>query len=95
MRDDQVADRFVDERRSPADHLEQDAAERVDVGPVIDPSLRPALLGRHVHRRTDEVAAQRVVFGDLLAHFEQNQSLRFAVETAFGCQLSHRLAAQA
>ena len=48
-------------RRAPAQHLEQDAAERVDVGRAVDLVVQAAaLLGRHVRRRSEDDARARL-----------------------------------
>jgi hypothetical protein len=49
------------ERRPSGEHLEEDAAERVDIGAVIDLAGAAALLGRHVRRRSDHQAAVRLL----------------------------------
>ncbi len=43
----------------PAQHLVQDAAERVEVRAAIDRARRARLLGRHVDRRADQRAGLR------------------------------------
>ena len=43
----------------PVEHLEQDHAQRVDVGAVVDLALPVALLGRHVDRRAHHDAGAR------------------------------------
>ena len=46
-----LAEALGHERRPPAQHLEEDHAQRVDVGAVIDLARAAALLGRHVRGR--------------------------------------------
>ncbi|HEY3807167.1 MAG TPA: hypothetical protein VGL61_31415 [Kofleriaceae bacterium] len=60
MRGDELDDRGSYERCAPEDELERDAAERVDVGAVIDVARSANLLRCHVHRRADEHASLRL-----------------------------------
>ena len=48
-----------DERRTAAQHLEEDHAQRVDVGAVIDLARAAALLGRHVRGRSHHRSGPR------------------------------------
>jgi hypothetical protein len=56
LRGDHLGQTGGRERRPPGDHLEQRAAERVDVGAVVDVGRAPALLGRHVRWRAHDRA---------------------------------------
>ena len=57
---DDLAGTFRDERRSPDEQLVGDAAERVQVGAVIDRARGTRLLGCHVQRRAHQRAGLRV-----------------------------------
>ena len=57
MRRDQLARVRALERDAAEDHLEGDAAERVDVGAVIDGVRGLDCSGEHVHRRADRTPA--------------------------------------
>ena len=59
-RADRVGRRVADERRPSLEHLEQDAAEREDVGPVIE-FLPSGLLRRHVPQRAEHDVRHRAV----------------------------------
>jgi hypothetical protein len=54
--DNQITDALSHERRHRSDHLEDDAAERIDVRPEVDLAAAPALLGRHVKGSSQQAA---------------------------------------
>ena len=57
-RREDVRDGLAFERPLPRQHLEEDAAERPDVRPLVD-GLPPCLLGTHVRRRPEDDARRR------------------------------------
>ena len=61
VRDDQVAQRRMRERRAGRHHFVQHAAERIKVGAKIQIGRIAALLGRHVERRPHQRPAARLV----------------------------------
>src|SRR5262249_58643683 len=48
------------ERRPPGQQMEQHAAERIDIRPMVDLRQPAALLGRHVHRRPHQHPGARL-----------------------------------
>ena len=61
MLDDDRAEAFATEGDHPREHLEEDHAQRIDVGAVVDVGPTLALLGRHVVGRSHDGAGARLV----------------------------------
>ncbi len=57
---DQLARRDAGERRHTDDHLVEDAAERIQIGAMIDRARSARLLGSHVARRAEQRAVDRL-----------------------------------
>jgi len=66
MRRDDIADAFALERRPAGEQMKQHAAERIDVGAMIDPGEPATLLGRHVHRRPHQHPGMRLGLARML-----------------------------